>query len=113
MYVHRDKILLVAVISIIISVFIALLLSRSLTKPILDLKETLEAISHGKLEAETGELKERPDEIGDLARSFERISKTMKVAVMEKKIAPFGEEKARPEKEFEKAFRLKRGKHGR
>ena len=50
-----------------------------ISKPIWKLTKTIEDISLGKLDTEV-EGKERKDEIGDLARAFERTMVSLKLA---------------------------------
>lgn len=79
--------LLSVVIIVFLSVlFSAWILSAAITDPIKKLTEVIESMSKGKIDAEIGsKLKESNDEIGDLARAFDRVAKTVKLAVLEKK----------------------------
>lgn len=71
--VHRNVLLL----SLGVTTLICLLLSRVLTRPIRDMTETAEQLATGRLDARTGTLARRNDEIGTLARQFDSMASTL------------------------------------
>lgn len=63
--------IVISVATLLLAVILALLLSRSLTKPINNLKDAAEKISMGDLSVSIGV--DQKDEIGELAISFKRM----------------------------------------
>jgi len=83
---HLFNVFLLSVFIIIICVILfSFLISRLISKPLEKLTETIEDISRGKLDVKV-EGKERNDEIGDLARAFDRTLVSLKLAM--KQTAP-------------------------
>ncbi len=83
---HLLEVFLLSTFIIITCVIIfSFLISRLISKPIERLTETIEDISRGKLDVRV-EGKERNDEIGDLARAFDRTLVSLKLAM--KQTAP-------------------------
>jgi PAS domain S-box-containing protein len=60
----------------LVAIFIAVLLSRSITNPLLKLKKLVEMVSGGNMETRI-DIKSK-DEIGDLARSFNQMADDLK-----------------------------------
>ena len=88
------------------SIMFGLYLSRFISKPIQQLTKTIEDISMGKLDTEI-KGKERKDEIGDLARAFERTIVSLKLAMRKTgKAIPFEEPKKKPEEKIKSAFKI-------
>lgn len=80
----RDLNILISIILAFIFVAIALFFAKSISDPIKNLKKITDKISMGKLDVKLEEF-DRKDEIGDLARSFERILVSLKLAMKETK----------------------------
>jgi len=75
-------------------------------KPIREITNTIQSISLGKLDTEI-KGKERKDEIGDLARAFERTIVSLKLAMRKTgKAIPFEEPKKKPEEKIKSAFKI-------
>ena len=74
---------------------LTLIIHMIIVKPIEYIKETMEEISEGKLDTEVAE-KDRNDEIGELARAFERTIVSLKLAMKKTppkpRIKPINEE---------------------
>jgi methyl-accepting chemotaxis protein len=80
----------IIVINAILAVMVGFYLSKRISKPIKKLTKNIEDISMGKLDTEIDpKLKESKDEIGNLARAFDRTLVSLKLAMRKK----------RPEKE--------------
>ncbi len=75
-----NRILAIGSVALVVGLFLAWLLSRSITKPIERLTHTAEEISRGKFEEKMFGA-ERKDEIGDLARAIGRMSASIKIAM--------------------------------
>lgn len=74
--------ILAIAIVVFLVVFIAVLFSNSLTKPIRKLTNIIEEISKGELGVEIpDEIKNKKDESGELARAFDRTLVSLKLAV--------------------------------
>lgn len=74
------RILLIGIVSVLIGLILALLLSRSITKPIEHLTESAAEVSRGNFDIEIEGTK-RKDEIGSLARAVSRMSESIKLAM--------------------------------
>lgn len=74
--VTRRRILMVAVVSLIVGLLGALILTRMMTNPIKKIAQGAELIGQGKLDHKIA-VKSR-DELGDLAREFNRMSDKLK-----------------------------------
>lgn len=68
-----NRVLLVFIVSILISIVFTMLLSNSITKPIIKLKQTMKQVGEGDLEARVELLSK--DEVGALAEEFNRMIK--------------------------------------
>ena len=80
--VSRNIILFSSIFIVILAIVLGLLISHSISKPIEKLTKTIEEISTGKLDVEIGpKLKESKDEIGRLARAFDRTAVSLKLAM--------------------------------
>lgn len=78
--------LFIGLITLTIVTFIATFISRSISNPIQNLTRISDDISRGKLDSEIDkENLTSKDEIGDLARAFDRIVASLKVAMLQKK----------------------------
>src|SRR3989344_2591356 len=105
-YHLRNQILLIGLIIALMSIMFGLYLSRFISTPIQQLTKTIEDISMGKLDTEI-KGKERKDEIGDLARAFERTIVSLKLAMKKTgKVTPFEEPKKKPEEKIKSAFKI-------
>jgi serine phosphatase RsbU (regulator of sigma subunit) len=67
---------LFAAVGIVVALAAAALLARSIARPVLDLARAAEAVAGGDLQAKVDI--ERPDEIGTLARSFNKMAHNLK-----------------------------------
>jgi two-component system, OmpR family, sensor histidine kinase BaeS len=78
-FVQRSDNFLLWSIAIVggVAIFLGLLFSRRLTRPIKDLAEAASEISHGNLERQVKIT--RRDEVGDLARDFNRMAKALRI----------------------------------
>lgn len=74
------KVLLIGGISLLVGLLLALLLSRSITKPIENLTQNAADVSRGDFEVEILGT-ERKDEIGGLARAVSRMAESIKLAM--------------------------------
>lgn len=74
------RILLIGIGSILVGLVLALLLSRSITKPIEHLTESASEVSRGNFDIEIDGT-QRKDEIGSLARAVLRMSESIKLAM--------------------------------
>lgn len=72
--------ILIMFLVIMLVVAMGLIFARSLTQPITRLTEVVNEISHGKLDVKLDKL-DTQDEIGDLARAFERVVVSLKLAM--------------------------------
>ena len=72
--------LILLVVTSVIVVGLALVSSRGLVRPIVHLTEVADQISRGQLEHKLPE-SDRGDEIGALAKSIDRLAKSMKIAM--------------------------------
>ncbi|MDQ7779648.1 MAG: SpoIIE family protein phosphatase [Planctomycetota bacterium] len=71
-------ILLAGIMVIIIGALIGLVLARSVTRPVKTLLSDIDIVSGGNLDHQT--IPHSTDEIGQLARTFNRMTKTLKIA---------------------------------
>jgi methyl-accepting chemotaxis protein len=71
---------LLMVISLIVVLAVAFMVSRQLTRPLKELTDTADAISRGDFNYQISDAK-RNDELGDLARSVERLAASVRVAM--------------------------------
>ena len=87
--VIKNSIITLSVIGVIIAVVvmgIGFYISSSISRPIKKLTNTVEDISRGKLDVEIDQkLKESKDEVGALARAFDRIIVSLKLAMKKDK----------------------------
>ena len=67
-------------VTLILVVLVATLISRQLTRPIRRLTVAADAISHGNFDYEISDTK-RSDELGELARSVERLGASVRLAM--------------------------------
>ncbi|MEJ2589813.1 MAG: cache and HAMP domain-containing protein [Candidatus Thiodiazotropha sp.] len=67
-------------VTVILVVLIAAFISRQLTRPIRQLTAAADAISHGNFDYEISDTK-RSDELGELARSVERLGASVRLAM--------------------------------
>ncbi len=81
----RSRILILLSILLTLAILFSTLTARSISNPIKKLTETAENISRGNLKVEV-EGKERDDEVGALARAFDRTLVSLKLAM--KQTAP-------------------------
>jgi len=78
----ENVLLIFSVFVMFLSLIISFSLSHSITKPIKNLTKNIEDISTGKLNIDIDpKLKESKDEVGDLARAFERTLVSLKLAM--------------------------------
>ncbi len=81
----ENVLLIFSVFVMFLSLIISFSLSQSITKPIKKLTMNIEDISTGKLNIDIDpKLKESKDEIGDLARAFDRTLVSLKLAMKQK-----------------------------
>lgn len=76
----RNLTILILIILVFISVVVALYFARSISDPISRLTLTVNEISRGKLDVKIDKL-DTKDEVGDLARAFERVVVSLKLAM--------------------------------
>ena len=77
-YNQQTQVLMLA--TVIVVLIIAFFVSRQLTRPIRHLTAAADAISHGKFDNEISDTK-RGDELGELARSVERLGTSVRLAM--------------------------------
>lgn len=77
---ENTKALYLLIITLIIVCLIAVLMSRSLTAPILELTQVAEKYSQGQLDLKITGL-DRNDEIGQLSRAIERLGTSIRIAI--------------------------------
>jgi len=77
-YNQQTQILML--VSVIVVLLVAVLVSRQLTRPIRRLTTAAEAISRGNFGFEIGDAKRR-DELGELARAVERLGTSVRLAM--------------------------------
>jgi methyl-accepting chemotaxis protein len=80
----RSISLIIGLLSLIFASLTALFVAKSISDPIQKLTKTANDISQGELDAQVEKL-DRKDEIGDLARSFERMRVAFKILIKEQK----------------------------
>jgi methyl-accepting chemotaxis protein len=82
----QDIVTIFVIFLVSLSLVIIFFLSRSITNPIKKLTKNIEDISMGRLDTKVDpELKESKDEIGNLARAFDRTLVSLKLAMRQKK----------------------------
>jgi signal transduction histidine kinase len=64
-------------LALILAIIIAGLLTRSLLRPIHELRRGMSVVAAGEFEPQLGIPPNRPDELGDLARSFQRMTQQL------------------------------------
>jgi len=73
-------------LSLVVSAIVCLLLAHSLTKPIVQLRETASKLASGRLEARVGaRVAKRDDEIGQLGCEFDRMASQIEALVQSQK----------------------------
>ncbi len=78
----KNNLLLASLVLIIISILIAVYISYSISKPIGELTGVMDEISKGNLDVEIDpKLKEARGEVGELARAFDRMVISLKMAM--------------------------------
>lgn len=87
----KNSIVYISAITLLAALAIGLFVSRSISSPIRNLTKAINDISTGQLDVEV-KGKERKDEIGELARAFDRTIVSLKLAM----------KKAKPEEKEEK-----------
>ncbi len=88
----RNLSIILSVLTLLIVSIVGLIISNSISKPIVKLKEAADDISKGRTDVEIDpKLKESKDEIGELANSFERTLVSLKLAM--KKVGSMPEKK--------------------
>lgn len=95
-FVLRNRIVIVSIILITISILISYFISRSIANPIKELTKVVERINTEKLDVEIDpKLIESKDEIGELAASFSRMAGNLKEAqeqlMRKEKLAAIGQ----------------------
>ncbi|MGH7459351.1 MAG: ATP-binding protein [Longimicrobiaceae bacterium] len=65
---------LASLIAVLLAVGVAAWLTRSILRPVGELRRGMAAVAGGELEPEVGISRSRPDELGDLARSFRTMT---------------------------------------
>jgi len=68
---------LIALVALLITVFISILLSRSISQPVITLASEVRRLSKGELDAPIDV--ETSDEIGELSHAIERLRKSMRI----------------------------------
>lgn len=76
----KSSIIFISAITLLIAIALGFFTSRSISNPITKLTKVINEISTGQLDAEM-QGKERNDEIGDLARAFDRTVVSLKLAM--------------------------------
>jgi HAMP domain-containing protein len=103
----KELSLIIMVICFLLALGLGLFVTHSISKPIEQITKNIDDISKGRLDIEiTG--KERKDEIGDLARAFERTIVSLKLAMKKAKAVEEKPEEKKPEEKFAEAFRTKK-----
>jgi signal transduction histidine kinase len=74
----RTTTLLALAAALLVSLTIGALLTRSLLKPLHELQRGMASVAEGDLEPQVRIPRDRADELGDLARSFERMTRQLK-----------------------------------
>lgn len=81
----RNRLFLLLLACVLWSVFISLIAAQKYSSKIVELTKLIERISLGDLNVKlSNSLKSESDELGDLARAFDRVLITMKLAVKRK-----------------------------
>ncbi|WP_027417611.1 methyl-accepting chemotaxis protein [Aneurinibacillus terranovensis] len=75
-------ILFISVIAFMLAILTGYLISRSISKPIVSMAKEAERIASGDLSIEDIQIKKR-DEIGNLARSFNKMAKNLRELILE------------------------------
>jgi methyl-accepting chemotaxis protein len=73
----KTLVLILGIVSVLVGVGISLFISRLISNPVLELAKAAERISSGDLTADEIKIKNR-DEIGDLASSFNQMSRNLR-----------------------------------
>jgi len=68
------------IIALVMVIVLAFVVSNSISKPIVELSMISERVSMGELETEVPH-QDRDDEIGLLAKSIERLRRSLKIAI--------------------------------
>ncbi len=79
--VHRIPLWLRITITVIISFMLLWLLAKSLSKPLLKIQQAANALGNGQLDTRVKSLDQRYDELGQLAKSFNKMAEKLEVSI--------------------------------